>query len=127
LGGACGRIIRGGTAQFIRPAEVPRVTYLSAEGTASTVEVPAGDTVLDGALDNGIAGLIGQCGGGCTCATCHCRVDPAWIDRVNAPHPDESELLEYVLERGPTSRLACQIEVTDALDGLTVELPLRQL
>ena len=120
-------MFRGETTQFIRPAEVPRVTYLSAEGVASTVDVPIGDTVLDGALDNGISGLMGQCGGGCTCATCHCHVDPAWVDRISAPHPDESELLEYVLERRWTSRLACQIVITDELDGLTVEMPHQQL
>jgi 2Fe-2S ferredoxin len=106
---------------------VPRVTYRRADGVRSTVEVAAGDTVMDGALDNGIPGIIGQCGGGCTCSTCHCYVASPWQDKVPAAEADELALLEYVIDRRPTSRLACQIRVTDALDGLVVELPERQL
>ena len=105
---------------------MPRVTYISASGDATTVDVAEGDSVMDGALDNNIPGIIGQCGGGCTCSTCHCFVDNPWFDRLPTPHPDELELLVYALERGVTSRLACQLSLTAALDGLVVRLPSRQ-
>ena len=106
---------------------MPRVTYISASGDATTVDVAEGDSVMDGALDNNIPGIIGQCGGGCTCSTCHCFVDNPWFDRLPTPHPDELELLVYALERRVTSRLACQLSLTAALDGLVVRLPSRQL
>ena len=106
---------------------MPRVSYRQANGTTSVVEVPLGDSVMDGALDHNVPGILGQCGGGCTCCTCHCYVAPAWADRLPAPHPDELDLLAYALDRRSTSRLACQLKLTEALDGLEVELPERQL
>lgn len=106
---------------------MPRVTYLTADGGEVSAEVAVGDSLLDGALDNDVPGIIGQCGGGCACATCHCIVREDWAGRLPAPHPDESDLLEYVLDRVPTSRLACQIQVTAALHGLVVRVPARQL
>jgi 2Fe-2S ferredoxin len=89
--------------------------------------VPIGDTVMDGALDNNIPGILGQCGGGCTCSTCHCYVEPPWQARLPPPHPDELELLAYAVDRRPSSRLSCQLRLTEALDGLVVSLPERQL
>ncbi|MEJ2088337.1 MAG: 2Fe-2S iron-sulfur cluster-binding protein [Gammaproteobacteria bacterium] len=106
---------------------MPRVTYVTGDGREIGVEVAVGDSVLDGALDNGVPGIIGQCGGGCTCATCHCMVNDDWAARLPAPHPDEVALLAYVLDRASTSRLACQIMMTEALDGLVVRIPSRQL
>jgi 2Fe-2S ferredoxin len=103
------------------------VTYLGADGVAREVRLSAGETLLDGALDNHIPGIIGQCGGGCTCATCHCFVIDEWIERLPPPHPDEVELLGYVPDRVPSSRLACQVVVDDSLDGLTVRVPAEQL
>lgn len=106
---------------------MPRVTYIGPGGRVDQVTVAVGDTVMDGALDNNIPGIIGQCGGGCTCSTCHCYVEAAWIKLLSPLHPDEVDLLEYALDPGEGSRLACQIKLTEALDGLTVRLPRRQL
>jgi len=106
---------------------VPRVSYLSADGERTTIHIDPGETVLDGALDNGIAGLLGQCGGGCLCATCHCYVEPVWAARLPAPDADELELLDYVPGRDARSRLACRITVTADLEGLEVRLPEAQL
>ena len=106
---------------------MPRVTYIGADGARTTVTVAAGDTVMDGALDNGVPGILGQCGGGCTCSTCHCYVDEPWRSRLDPPHPDEVALLTYAEEPRTDSRLACQIRVTEALDGISVRLPVRQL
>lgn len=84
------------------------------------------DTIMDVALDNGVPGIIAQCGGGCTCSTCHCWVQADWLPRLPAPHPDESDLLEYVWGRTAASRLSCQIEVDEALDGIEVRIPEQQ-
>ena len=106
---------------------MPRVTFIDAAGLITEVQVAVGDSVMDGALDNNIAGIVGQCGGGCTCVTCHCYVAEPWASRVPAAHPDELEMLEYALAARPSSRLACQIKLADVLDGLVVQLPERQL
>jgi 2Fe-2S ferredoxin len=117
----------GEATQFIRPTEVPRVTYINNDGDAETVQVAVGFTVMDGAIDNGIDGIIGQCGGGCTCLTCHCYVQEPWLQRLPSPHSDELDLLEYALDRHSDSRLSCQIKITEALDGIVVRLPRTQL
>lgn len=62
------------------------------------------------------------CGGSCACASCHVHIDEAWLERVGAASPDEQMLLEYSIEKRPTSRLSCQIQVTDALDGLRLSI-----
>ncbi len=106
---------------------MPRVTYVQPSGETVTVQVPVGDTVMDGALDNNVPGIIGQCGGGCTCSTCHCYIEAPWRQRLPGPGADERELLAYAVDPRPSSRLACQVRLTDALDGLVVRLPSRQL
>ncbi|MFW6094034.1 MAG: 2Fe-2S iron-sulfur cluster-binding protein [Pseudomonadota bacterium] len=105
---------------------MPEVTYVQPDGTRATHRIAPGDSVLDGALDNGVPGIVGQCGGGRTCATCHCYVAARFLEHVPAPDPDELALLEYLSERRPNSRLACQLHVDAHLDGLVVEIPERQ-
>jgi 2Fe-2S ferredoxin len=104
-----------------------RITYINAEGEESVQEVSSGSTVMRGAVDNGVLGIIGECSGNCSCATCHVYVDEAWADKVGEQGEMEAILLEEVYEARPTSRLSCQIPVTDALDGLIVHLPERQV
>ena len=123
----CVSPLSGEAEQFIRPSEVPRVTYIGPDGRQDVVEVAVGDSLLDGALDNNIPGIIGQCGGGCTCVTCHCYVDAPYLEQLPTPHPDEAELLPFAECVEADSRLACQIRMTNALDGITVRLPVRQL
>jgi ferredoxin, 2Fe-2S len=105
---------------------MPKVTYVQSDGSSTTCDVSAGDSVMDGALDNGVPGIIGQCGGGCTCATCHCYVRDPFFQQLQTPHPDETEMLEYVWARRINSRLSCQVRVAESLDGITVEVPARQ-
>lgn len=101
-----------------------RVTYIEADGTARTVDVPLGHTVMDGAMKNGIPGIEAECGGACACATCHCYLDPAWFDAFPPPKPEELEMLEFAKsEYRPTSRLSCQLTIADRHDGLVVHLP----
>lgn len=107
---------------------MPDVTYVAHDGSAQTIDVPLGENVMRGALYNGIEGIVGECGGGLSCATCHCYVDPAWAARVGGPASQaEQELLESAAaELRPTSRLSCQIVMDDELGGLTIHLPDRQ-
>lgn len=86
--------------------------------------MPNGNSVMQGAIDNMIAGIAAECGGALACATCHCYVDDAWIGRVGAPSKAEIEMLQATaVERKSGSRLSCQITVGDELDGLVVRLP----
>ncbi|MEZ5736559.1 MAG: 2Fe-2S iron-sulfur cluster-binding protein [Novosphingobium sp.] len=104
---------------------MPKVTYIDDDGTEHVIDVPVGENVMRGALYNNIEGIVGECGGALSCATCHCYVDEAWTDKVGGPASDEErELLEAAAaEVKPNSRLSCQIEMSDALDGLVVRLP----
>ena len=104
---------------------MPLVTYISANGTRRDIDVPDGENVMRGALYNDVDGILGECGGGLACATCHCYVDDAWAEQAGSPtSPAENEMLESVAaERKPTSRLSCQIEMSASLDGLVVHLP----
>ena len=87
------------------------------------LDVPAGRSIMEGAVENDISGVIGECGGCCSCATCHVYVDPEWYARVGSPDPNESDMLEMVEDLRSNSRLGCQIDITDELDGIIVRLP----
>jgi 2Fe-2S ferredoxin len=104
------------------------VTYVEHTGTRHQVEVPNGDSVMQGAVNNQLDGIIGECGGALACATCHCYVDAAWIERVGPPSETEMQMLESAASQTkPGSRLSCQIAASDALDGLVVYLPETQI
>jgi 2Fe-2S ferredoxin len=105
---------------------MPRVMYIDIAGAARTVEVSVGTSVMQGAVQNNVPGIVAECGGACACATCHVFVDEAWRERVGSPDEAESAMLEFVDDRGPGSRLGCQIAITAELDGLTVRTPERQ-
>ena len=103
------------------------VTYIQHDGADHTVDVPNGESVMQGATHNGIDGIVGECGGAMSCATCVCFVDPAWVDRVEPPSEMEAELLEFSLNGDqPGARLSCQIAISDKLEGLVVHLPKSQ-
>ena len=100
------------------------VVYIQHDGGRHEIDVPDGDTVMQGAVNNMIEGIVAECGGGLACATCHCYVDEAWFPKVGGPSALESEMLDATgSERRPTSRLSCQISVTPELDGIVVRLP----
>lgn len=103
-----------------------RITYLTFDGHKHEVEVANGHTVKDGAIDNMIPGIDAECGGACACATCHVYVDPSWTDAVGPAGAMEADMLEYLDTRADSSRLSCQIVVTDDLSGLIVHMPSRQ-
>lgn len=106
---------------------MPKVFYVSPTGDAQEIDVPAGTTVMTAALKNGIDGIVAECGGVCMCSTCHVFVDEKFFDRLPPAQDTEEAVLEIsAVERQPTSRLSCQIKVTDDLDGLIVRLPEKQ-
>ena len=102
---------------------MPTVIFEKADGSSQEVHVENGTSVMQGAVDNMVDGILGDCGGCCSCATCHCYVDDAWVEKVGQPDDVEKDMLEFVIEPQPTSRLSCQIKMTDELDGLVVKLP----
>lgn len=103
------------------------VTYIEHDGTEHKVDVESGNSVMQGAVNNSIPGIVADCGGGLSCATCHCYVDDAWVDRLEQPSQLEVDMLECTAtEKQRGSRLSCQIAVSDALDGLVVRLPEKQ-
>lgn len=103
------------------------VTYVQHDGTRQDVDVPVGDSIMQGAVNNMVEGIVAECGGGLACATCHCYVDDAWSDKTGEASTVENEMLEAVsAERKPTSRLSCQITVSEELDGIVIHLPASQ-
>ncbi len=105
---------------------MPRVTYVEANGTEHVVDVPVGSSVMQGAINNLVPGIEGDCGGLCACATCHIYVPREWAKRCGDPEELEINILDFAFDVKPESRLACQIRVTGELDGLVVHMPVRQ-
>ena len=103
-----------------------KITYIDAGETVRSVEGKIGSTVMEVAIRHSVPGIEAECGGACSCATCHVYVDEAWSDRVGKPSAMEEDMLDFAFEVKPNSRLSCQIKVTEALDGLVVRTPERQ-
>jgi 2Fe-2S ferredoxin len=102
---------------------MPKVTFIAHDGTRHAVDAVAGESLMRAAVDHDVPGIDADCGGMCACATCHVFVQPEWFGRLAAPTTQEEEMLNFTAERRETSRLACQIPITDALDGLVVTMP----
>lgn len=106
---------------------MPKVNYLAPDGSQRVVDATLGESVMATAVKNGVPGIVGECGGNCSCATCHVYVREDFSALVGAPEDMEDAMLDMaVSERRPGSRLSCQIAVTEELDGLTVETPAEQ-
>ncbi|MEM8870842.1 MAG: 2Fe-2S iron-sulfur cluster-binding protein [Pseudomonadota bacterium] len=105
-----------------------KITYIEHNGTEHTVEVANGLSVMEGARDNQIPGIEADCGGACACSTCHVYVDPNWVDRLEPKEAMEEDMLDFAWQPDPArSRLTCQLKVSDALDGLVVQMPEKQI
>jgi 2Fe-2S ferredoxin len=103
-----------------------KITYVTAGGDRYEVEAENGSTVMENAIRNGVPGIEAECGGACACATCHVYVAEGWFDKTGSPEPMEEDMLDFAFDVRPTSRLSCQIIVSDALDGLVVNVPEQQ-
>ncbi len=100
-----------------------KITYIEHSGAVHTAEVAPGNSVMAGAVKNDIPGILADCGGTCSCGTCKVFVDEAWAGKLPARQESELDMLNIEPDEQPNLRLSCQIEVTEALDGLVVRLP----
>lgn len=103
-----------------------KITYVQADGDSKDVEVSNGKSVKDGAVNNLIPGILAECGGACACATCHVYIDDAWIDKVGHADGVEKDMLDFAVDPKENSRLSCQVDVTDDMDGMIVHVPFEQ-
>ena len=105
-----------------------KITYQDDQGNSKTIEVENGLTVMEGAIQNDIPGIDADCGGSMACATCHVYVDEKWYDKLPKITDDEQGMIDSnSIKPNKKSRLSCQIEVTDDLDGLIVTTPEKQV
>ena len=105
---------------------MPKITYIEHNGKSHTLEVADGLTVMEGAVQNNIPGIDADCGGSCACATCHVYVDEKWFNKLPNKESAEEDMLDMAFEPKSQSRLSCQLTVSDALDGLVVNMPSKQ-
>lgn len=102
---------------------MPKIHFIEHNGAEHVVEAATGDSVMAAAIDNGVPGIDADCGGACACATCHVYVDEAWLEKVGPVTECEDGMLSVSSDRRPNSRLSCQIQVSEELDGLVVTTP----
>ena len=101
-----------------------KATWIQPDGTETTLEVKPGDSLMQAATARNIPGIIGECGGSLSCATCHVVVDPAWFAKTGKVDDFEDQMLDVAeAERQPTSRLSCQIRMSADLDGIVLHVP----
>ncbi|MEO8756416.1 MAG: 2Fe-2S iron-sulfur cluster-binding protein [Devosia sp.] len=105
---------------------MPKITFITADGQSFETEAELDSTVMETAIINGVPGIIAECGGACTCATCHAYVDESFVEIVGPPSMMEEDMLDFAFEVKPNSRLTCQIKVKPVLDGLIIRVPSRQ-
>ena len=105
-----------------------KIIYIEHGGVEHAVDVPTGRTVMEGARDANVPGIDADCGGACACSTCHAYVEEDWTEKLPEKDDMEEDMLDFAYQPDPaSSRLTCQITVTDDLDGLRVRLPERQI
>jgi ferredoxin, 2Fe-2S len=102
------------------------ITFVQFSGARQTVTADVEDSLMQVATSNTINGILGDCGGAMTCATCHIKIEDSWWDKVGAASDDELGTMEMSIDVGPKSRLACQVKLTAELDGLVVHVPKAQ-
>lgn len=106
---------------------MPTITFIEHNGTRHLVDASVGTSLMQVAMDNLVPGLIADCGGNATCATCHCYVDVEWVTKVPQADDMEIAMIDCAMHTQDNSRLSCQIKITDDLHGLVVRLPVSQL
>ncbi|MFT6653297.1 MAG: 2Fe-2S ferredoxin [Marinomonas primoryensis] len=99
------------------------IIFIDHEGSRKVVDAKPGTTLMRAALDNNVSGIIGECGGSCSCGTCHCFIEEPWASKVSVAEDLEKDTLECAVEMQVNSRLSCQIIVQDELNGMEVTLP----
>ena len=99
------------------------ITFVEHDGTQHVAEIEVGKSLMQVAMDYGVPGIDADCGGQCACGTCHVIVDSQWIELTGSAQPDELQMLDLTPEKTATSRLSCQIKVSNAMNGMIVRLP----
>jgi 2Fe-2S ferredoxin len=102
---------------------VPKITFIQHDGSSQTVDATVGYTVMETAKYNDVPGIEAECGGSCSCATCHVYISEEWREKVGPPNDVEADMLDLAFDVRDESRLSCQIKVTEELDGLVVKVP----
>jgi len=102
---------------------MPTITLIEYSGASHTIDADTGKSLMQNAVDNGVPGIDADCGGACACGTCHCFVEPDWRQASGEPDAMEEAMLGMRPDRSELSRLSCQIQVTEDLDGMVVRLP----
>lgn len=102
---------------------MPKIVFVQPDGSRQIVDAPVGQSLMEAATQNLVPGIVGECGGSCSCATCHVYIDEPWFSQLAPADEMETGMLEGAVAPGPHSRLGCQVPVSDALDGLVAHVP----
>jgi len=102
---------------------MPKVIFIDYEGSQQSVDAQVGQSLMEAAVDNDVAGIDADCGGACACATCHVYIDQDWVAKVGQPEDIETEMLSVAEEVRENSRLSCQVMLTEEMDGIIVTTP----
>ena len=105
---------------------MPTVTYTQPDGTTKDIEVKVGQSIKDGAVNNLIPGILAECGGACACATCHIYIDDQWFGKVGPAEDIEKDMLDFAEDVKDNSRLSCQVDMSEDLNGLIIHVPENQ-
>lgn len=105
---------------------MPKITYIEVDGREHVVEGELGASIMETAKKNGVPGIDADCGGNCSCGTCHVYIEPDWAARVGPRTPLEEATLEFATDVQANSRLSCQIKLSEHLDGLVLRMPATQ-
>ena len=103
-----------------------KITYITHDDQKFEIDAANGTTVMENAIKNSVPGIEAECGGACACATCHVYVDDKGVDAAGSAEAMEEDMLDFAWEQKPTSRLSCQIKISDAMDGMIVHIPEKQ-
>ena len=102
---------------------MPKVIFIDYEGSQQSVDAQVGQSLMEAAVDNDVAGIDADCGGACACATCHVYIDQDWLAKVGLPEEIETEMLSVAEDVQENSRLSCQVMLTEEMDGIIVTTP----
>lgn len=102
---------------------MPKITFVQPNGDKQDIDATTGVTIMEAAVDAMVPGIEADCGGNCICATCHVYVDKEWLGKLPAVESDEEAMIDYTADPQDNSRLTCQLEITDALDGIVLHVP----
>jgi 2Fe-2S ferredoxin len=102
---------------------MPIIIFIETNGNKIEANAEVGSSIMQVAVNADITGIVAECGGACACGTCHCYIDSNWLEILPKPAEDELDMIEFVIDPNNKSRLSCQVLVSEAMDGLIVNVP----